>query len=173
MTKPASSPRCLLGIEAGGTHTVAIAERGSEHVRHEFGPANLRLLTDAQLLRHFRSIARTMPKPESIAIGMAGARADSDRARIRQAASAVWKNVPCLATNDLETALMAAEPVPNGSTKPETRVLILSGTGSCCFGRRSDGLTAKIGGWGHILGDKGSGHEIGLRALKEIGRAHV
>ena len=168
MTKPASSPRCLLGIEAGGTHTVAIAERGSEHVRHEFGPANLRLLTDAQLLRHFRSIARTMPKPESIAIGMAGARADSDRARIRQAASAVWKNVPCLATNDLETALMTAEPVPNESTKPETRVLILSGTGSCCFGRRSDGLTAKIGGWGHILGDKGSGHEIGLRALKAV-----
>jgi len=168
MTKPTSSPRCLLGIEAGGTHTVAIAEMGSEHVRHEFGPANLRLLNDAQLLRHFRSIARTMPKPEAIAIGMAGARTDSDRARIRQAASAVWKNVPCLATNDLETALMAAEPVSNDSTKPETRVLILSGTGSCCFGRRSDGLTAKIGGWGHILGDKGSGYEIGLRALKAV-----
>ncbi len=168
MTKPASSPRCLLGIEAGGTHTVAIAEMGSEHVRHEFGPANLRLLNDAQLLRHFRSIARTMLKPESIAIGMAGARTDSDHARIRQAASAVWKNVPCLATNDLETALMAAEPVANLSAKPETRVLILSGTGSCCFGRRSDGLTAKIGGWGHILGDKGSGYEIGLRALKAV-----
>ncbi len=168
MTKPTSSPRCLLGIEAGGTRTVAIAEMGKEHVRHEFGPANLRLLNDAQLLRHFRSIARTMPKPELIAIGMAGARTDSDRARIRHAASAVWKMVPCLATNDLESALMAAEPASTGSTEPATRVLILSGTGSCCFGRRRDGVTAKVGGWGHILGDKGSGHEIGLRALKAV-----
>ena len=48
------------------------------------------------------------------------------------------------------------------------RVLILSGTGSCCFGRASDGRTAKVGGWGHILGDKGSGFEIGLRALKAV-----
>ncbi len=48
------------------------------------------------------------------------------------------------------------------------RVLVLSGTGSCCFGRTWDGKTAKVGGWGHILGDKGSGFEIGLRALKAV-----
>jgi N-acetylmuramic acid 6-phosphate etherase len=46
--------------------------------------------------------------------------------------------------------------------------LVLSGTGSCFFGRRPDGRTAKFGGWGHILGDKGSGFEIGLRALKAV-----
>ncbi|PYJ85747.1 MAG: N-acetylmuramic acid 6-phosphate etherase [Verrucomicrobia bacterium] len=45
---------------------------------------------------------------------------------------------------------------------------MLSGTGSCCFGRTCDGQTAKVGGWGHILGDKGSGFEIGLRALKAV-----
>jgi N-acetylmuramic acid 6-phosphate etherase len=45
---------------------------------------------------------------------------------------------------------------------------VLSGTGSCCFGRTRAGKTAKIGGWGHILGDKGSGYEIGLRALKAV-----
>ena len=49
-----------------------------------------------------------------------------------------------------------------------TRVLVLSGTGSCCFGRTWDGKTAKVGGWGHILGDKGSGFEIGLRTLKAV-----
>jgi N-acetylmuramic acid 6-phosphate etherase len=48
------------------------------------------------------------------------------------------------------------------------RVLVLSGTGSCCFGRTGDGKTAKVGGWGHVLGDKGSGFEIGLRALKAV-----
>ncbi len=65
------------------------------------------------------------------------------------------------ATNDLETALAA-----DTQRKPATRVLVLSGTGSCCRGQSLDGATAKICGWGHILGDKSSGYEIGLRALK-------
>jgi N-acetylmuramic acid 6-phosphate etherase len=42
----------------------------------------------------------------------------------------------------------------------------LSGTGSCCFGRAPGGRTARVGGWGHIIGDKGSGYDIGLRGLK-------
>src|SRR6185436_12121197 len=46
--------------------------------------------------------------------------------------------------------------------------LVLSGTGSCCFGQTADGGKAKVGGWGHILGDKGSGYEIGLRGLKAV-----
>src|SRR5690606_9607388 len=54
------------------------------------------------------------------------------------------------------------------TAKPVTRVLVISGTGSCCFGRNPKGKTMKLGGWGHILGDKGSGYEIGLRALKAI-----
>ena len=45
-------------------------------------------------------------------------------------------------------------------------MLVLSGTGSCCYGQSPDGTTTKLGGWGHLLGDKGSGYEIGLRALK-------
>jgi len=47
-------------------------------------------------------------------------------------------------------------------------VLVLSGTGSCCYGRNVAGKTAKVGGWGHVLGDRGSGYEIGLRALKAV-----
>ena len=47
-------------------------------------------------------------------------------------------------------------------------MLVLSGTGSCCYGTTGGGKTAKVGGWGHILGDKGSGYEIGLRALKAV-----
>ena len=73
----------------------------------------------------------------------------------------IWKATPCKVTHDLEIAL-------TGSGPQKTAVLVLSGTGSCCFGKTSDGRTAKMGGWGHILGDKGSGFEIGLRALKAV-----
>jgi len=154
----------LLGIEAGGTRTVALAATGDGKVlrRREFGPANLRLVDDSTLRRHFQSIAREMSRPTALAIGMAGARSDEDRQRIRKAAASAWKGIPCLATNDLETALKAA-PALSGVV---ATVLILSGTGSCCFGQAKDRTAMKVGGWGHILGDKGSGYEIGLRGLK-------
>jgi len=156
--------RVVLGIESGGTRTIALAasDDGLELRRREFGPANLRLLDDRKLRQHLASIAREMPRPSALAVGMAGARTEQDRERIRTAAASAWKNVPCLATNDLETALKAAPP----TNEIEANILILSGTGSCCFGQSSDGKSVKVGGWGHILGDKGSGYEIGLRGLK-------
>ena len=187
----------FLGIEAGGTRTVAAAMRSIMEPRSikdgnllplEFGPANLRLLNDQQLIKHLQQIAKAMPRPVAVAIGMAGARTEADRERIRQSASKVWPDVPCYATNDLETALAGADgegdrlkvrgrrkalhrcivTFAGKSLEAEARVLVLSGTGSCCFGQTKDGNTIKIGGWGHLLGDKGSGYEIGLRALKAV-----
>src|SRR5947209_8635141 len=105
-------------------------------------------------------------------------KSETDRERIRRAAAKVWPGIPCYATNDLETALMAADDAAaavhesrgkrRSPSAVTVRVLVLSGTGSCCFARARDGRTAKVGGWGHILGDKGSGFEIGLRALKAV-----
>lgn len=198
MTERQSEPIRLLGIEAGGTRTVAVMEEcfgealeGVYYLKSEFGPANLKMLNERQLVRHFRTIATGIPRPHAIAIAMAGARTERDRARIRRAAAAVWPKIPCHATNDLEAAIIAANGLsdhphfrhfwkkhPDGGRYMDgrqadaigtiPRVLVLSGTGSCCFGRTWNGKTAKVGGWGHVLGDKGSGFEIGLRALKAV-----
>lgn len=159
--KERSKPACL-GIECGATRTVAIMADADRRLlqRTTAGPANLRLIADKALERHFRGIAKGFPAPTSIAIGMAGARTERDFDRIREAAARAWPNLPCYVTNDLETALAAAP------SKAPVRVLILSGTGSCCFGVCEKGQKVKVGGWGHILGDKGSGYEIGLRGLK-------
>lgn len=173
-TKQNSSRQDLplfLGIECGGTHSDAIAARidGEKLFNFTAGPANLRLLDDVQLEKHFGEIRRAhdgMIDIAGVAIGMAGARTEQDRNRIRTAAAKIWPGVPCYATNDLETALAAAK-IAKGK-KVSARVLVTSGTGSCCFGKNVKGTTAKLGGWGHILGDKGSGYEIGLRALKAV-----
>jgi N-acetylmuramic acid 6-phosphate etherase len=159
-----------LGIECGATRTTTLLDPGSGQpcLRAEFGPANLRLLDDDALVRHFIGINALCQKAQSplsgLAIGMAGVRIEADRQRIRTAAAKVWPSVPCYATHDLETALAAG--AAGGHSEPAAQVLILSGTGSCCFGRAPDGQTARIGGWGHVIGDKGSGYEIGLRGLK-------
>ena len=172
----------VLGIEAGATRTVAIAVSAnrSRPFRLETGPANLWLLDDSQLTRHLETIARAMPHPTSLAIGMAGARTAADHARLRRAAAQVWPGVPCYASSDLETGLMAAEDVRPARHRSAVhdphrelaRVLILSGTGSCCFGRAADGRTVRVGGWGHILGDKASGYEIGLHGVKAVLNAY-
>ncbi len=164
----ATPARLFLGIEGGGTKSVALLanERGNLLKRVETGPANLRLVTDAQLLRHFRTLAAAFPPPAALGVGLAGARHPADFERILRTAAKVWPGIPCHASNDLETALAAAGDVKKPA--PTARVMVLSGTGSCCYGHGPAGQTAKVGGWGHLLGDKGSGYEIGLRALKAV-----
>jgi N-acetylmuramic acid 6-phosphate etherase len=161
--------RRLLGIEGGATHTVALFTDGNGVLirRFESGPTNLKLLDDPRLLRELRLIAASLGRPDAVGIGLAGAWDEPDRDRIRRLAARVWKTTPCHATHDLDIALAAA-PTAKSGEGATTRVLIVSGTGSCCYGRTPTGGTAKVGGWGHLLGDQGSGYDIGLQALQQV-----
>lgn len=161
------SPRTFLGIETGATHTsvLLVNEADETLVRFDLGPANVRLLTNVEITRLFRDIKRRMGTPASIAAGMAGLRNEADEQRVLELAMHVWPGVPFLATNDLETALEAAGSWPD---KAEARVLLLSGTGSCAYGRNTEGRTVKFGGRGHILGDRGSACDIALQALRAV-----
>ncbi len=157
----------LLGIEGGGTRTSVrlVDSDGKTWASFHMGPAVLSLMTDRELQTHLRDIAGRVPMlPQAVGIGLAGARSTADQDRLRRAAVKIWPAIPCVATNDLETALAAAPELK----KPLPRVLVLSGTGSCCFGRTPDGRTAKVGGRGHIIGDRGSACDIGLRALRAV-----
>jgi N-acetylmuramic acid 6-phosphate etherase len=158
-----------LGIEGGGTRTSVLLVDSDNRVVTEFqtGPCNVRMISDDQLIEHLCAIARRLPVSAAIltgaGIGLAGARTAAEHDRIRQASGSVFPRVPSVATNDLETALAAAP-----KAVVAARVLILCGTGSCCFGRATDGRSARIGGRGHVIGDRGSGWDIGQRALREI-----
>ncbi len=178
--RPTATKSGHLGIEAGGTRTSARwepGEGGSEGQVADnrvseatFGPANLQLLSDAELLARFQEIAARFPHPRTVAIGMAGARTEADRQRIRDAATRVWPDSPCLATHDLDVALAAA-PAPADPRSLAATVLVLSGTGSCCYGRSTrDGRTLKVGGWGHHLGDEGSAYDLASTALRGVVR---
>ncbi len=160
----------LLGIECGGTRTVALAsrDRRNPEARITAGPCNLRLVTDDALLQHFRPLAAQLPSPAAIGIGMAGARNRADCLRVESVLETVWPGVPHCVAHDLESALAAAE----SGSEPDARarVMVLSGTGSCCYGRTPAGQTAKVGGWGHLLGDRGSAYDIVHRALRATAR---
>jgi len=169
---PPAAPPLYLGIEAGATKCVAILADAADQCMQRIegsDPANLRLLSDAQLHRLLENIATQVPRPAGLGIGMAGALNEADRERIRSAAGRVWPEATCWAGNDLETALAAAgDPA---ATSGRVRVVVISGTGASCCGQRADGTTVHTGGWGHLLGDRGSGYDIAMRAMQAVFRA--
>jgi N-acetylglucosamine kinase len=50
-------------------------------------------------------------------------------------------------------------------------VIVIAGTGSIAAGHDGTGRTVRAGGWGHLLGDEGSGYQIALRGLNAATRA--
>src|SRR5215213_4006499 len=99
MKRDSAAP-ALLGIDGGGTRTIAIYECGDVRRRLETGAGNVGLLSDAQLLGLFRELSgvhQDSPAPAAVAIGMAGAGAEDQRLRMKQIAARVWRKTPCLA----------------------------------------------------------------------------
>jgi N-acetylglucosamine kinase-like BadF-type ATPase len=52
-----------------------------------------------------------------------------------------------------------------GALGGQPGAVVISGTGSIAYGVDAAGRTARAGGWGWILGDEGSGYDIGRRAI--------
>ena len=145
----------ILGIEGGGTKTVALLATGTRIQRRQFGPLNLKLATDRQILTVLRQF-----KPARAAICLAGCRSAADRARLHQLARRAWPKARVFIGNDLDSGLTAAF----GLTRPG--ILVSNGTGSVVVGRNVAGQVTRVGGWGHLLGDHGSGYWLALTGLR-------
>jgi N-acetylmuramic acid 6-phosphate etherase len=155
----------LLGIEGGGTRTSALFVEGADTVLASFavGPGNLKLLNGEELASLLASIRDRLPStPDRIGIGMAGVRSASDRERLSRAVATTWPGVPSVVGDDLILALEAGE----WPADCAGQVLLLSGTGSCSLGRHRTGTKVKVGGRGHVIGDRGSASDIAVHALR-------
>ena len=158
----------FLGVEGGGTRTVALLAdaRGRIRKRFELGPLNLKLASDADVLRRLREVkSRAALRPSSWSLCLAGCRTAVDRARLGALAERIWPRVPLYVGNDLDSGFAAAFGL-NG-----TGILVIGGTGSCVQGRNGKQI-AQAGGWGHVLGDHGSGYWIALTGLRAAVREH-
>lgn len=166
--RPSSSKSCFLGIEGGATRSTGVLLDADENPLCELHgpPANIKLISERQLADVLRAFADRVPSVPlaGIGVGFAGVRTPADRERVRSCVARIWPGVPCVATNDLETALETAISLPDASA----RVLVLAGTGSCCFGVNAQGVAATVGGRGHVVGDRGSACDISQQALRAI-----
>jgi N-acetylmuramic acid 6-phosphate etherase len=163
----------ILGIDSGGSKTVAWLARWDEGVEPEIlgrgaaGPGNpqsvgfegaLQSLTSA-VVAAFATAG--IPRQSVASAVLAAAGSDSEENR---RAFSIWAEETSLATrfqvvHDAWPVLVAGTPKGHG-------IALISGTGSLAFGRAADGNTARAGGWGFLFGDEGSGYALALAGLR-------
>ncbi len=160
----------VLGIDAGGSKTVALVADHSGRVVGEgrAGGANLQTEGELQVEKVLHDvIERAMngrfETPDAVCLGMAGVDRDSDGRVIRDVMRRLGFRQNTLIVNDALIALVAGAGASPG-------VVVISGTGSIAYGVSHRGLAARAGGWGPTLGDEGSGYWIGRRALEAVVR---
>ncbi|HXB55204.1 MAG TPA: BadF/BadG/BcrA/BcrD ATPase family protein [Vicinamibacteria bacterium] len=160
----------VLGIDAGGTKTVGYlaGEDGTVLAEARGAGANLQVAGEKGAETVLRAVMeqalRGAVPPDAICLGMAGADRETDSRVVRGILRRIGGNARTLLVNDALLALVAG--VEDGPG-----IVIICGTGSIAYGRSARGVAARSGGWGHLLGDEGSGYWIGLRALRAVARA--
>jgi glucosamine kinase len=162
----------VLGIDAGGTKTdCALADGERVRARVQVGSIKPLRVSFDKAVEHFaEAVIRleqesglAIAKVAAVCIGTAGVRLPQTAAWMRDLL-APHTPAPLDLCGDEEIALDAA--VTGGPG-----VLSIGGTGSNVMGRASNGHRLNVGGWGPMLGDEGSGHWIGLQALRSALRA--
>ncbi|MBV9343088.1 MAG: hypothetical protein JO159_19650 [Acidobacteria bacterium] len=164
----------FLGIDGGGTKTRSVI--GDETVLLATGTSSgcnlLRVgeacARDALAAAIHESCVGAGVSPRSISrtcAGVAGAaQADVRSTLERLLAEIVGGHIEIL--GDMEIALEAAFGAGPG-------VIVIAGTGSIAYGRNREGEAARVGGWGRIISDQGSGHWIGVQAVGHALRTHA
>jgi N-acetylglucosamine kinase-like BadF-type ATPase len=154
----------FVGVDAGGSHTIAALARGDELLRTIAGPgANPNLIgIDAAAEAIERCIGRALEgqSPAAIGIGVAGAGDERVAAQLRASLSRCFPTACIALCQDARIALRAALPEGDG-------LVLIAGTGSIAYAEIG-AQTFRAGGQGYLLGDKGSGYAIGAAALRHL-----
>jgi N-acetylglucosamine kinase-like BadF-type ATPase len=95
---------------------------------------------------------------------MAGVDREDEARTVRAIMRRLGQRTRVLVVNDALIALVAGAGDAPG-------IVIIAGTGSIVYGRSAAGEAARAGGWGHMIGDEGSGYWIGREALAAVMRA--
>jgi N-acetylglucosamine kinase-like BadF-type ATPase len=163
----------FLGLDAGGTSTrAALADDRRVLGRAKSGSIKLMRVSAAVAEANLRTLLDDVAKSSGVpitevastCIGTAGNTVSTVTGWIWQTLGPMLRG-DLIVCGDVEIALDAAFP-------GEAGVLVMAGTGSNTLGRTSKGELTTVGGWGPLLADEGSGHWIGLRALRAAIREH-
>jgi len=161
----------FIGVDAGGSRTTAVVAdaTGAELARAEQGPGNVRAgnaraAADviAAACRDALQRARREAPAQTMVVGAAGAGREPERIELEAALAKAGLAQSVHVTTDAAIALEAAFDDGPG-------VVLIAGTGSIAWARLPDGTLLRAGGLGPLLGDHGSGFDLGFSALRAVG----
>ena len=162
----------FVALDGGGTKTQCwVADEDQVLGKASTGSVKLMVVDEATATSRLQDLVRAAAKDAGVELsgvtrtcmGLAGISSESVRHWAGQALAGVVGG-EVLLCGDVDVAFEAAFRGGPG-------VLVIAGTGSNLMGRCKDGTVVGVGGWGPILGDEGSGHWIGLEAIKVALRA--
>lgn len=170
----------VLGIDGGGTRTVALlarsqasAEGGDSIIgRGLGGPSNQTAVgrqhaldsLDQAVEQSFASAGLPRGPVAAVCLGLAGADRPAEQAMLAEWAAAAGIAPRVRVENDGRLVIAAGTPDDWG-------LAVISGTGSFALARTRDGSTRRSGGWGYLIGDEGSGYWIAIAGLRAVAEA--
>ncbi len=169
----------LIGIDGGGTKTdCAVADLSGKIIQQSTGkPSNFMVIGVEEAIENIFALIEEnlfalegdFADVKQIVIGTAGAGRDEDAVLLEKGFKDYadqegihFKGVKVL--SDAHIALEGAFPASAGC-------ILIAGTGSILFGKDESGTIHRIGGFGRLIGDEGSGYSIGRKALNAVSKA--
>jgi N-acetylglucosamine kinase-like BadF-type ATPase len=157
----------VVGVDAGGSRTIAAAARDDDRPRTFAGdPANVQVYGVERAAEHIAGAvigALAGESASAIAVGAAGAGRDETARDLAAALQVLFPDARIAVTDDAHIALRAAVASGDG-------IVLVAGTGSIAYGEIAGGRF-RAGGGGYALGDDGSGFAIGSAGLKLLMRS--
>ena len=165
----------LIGIDGGDTRSrllavsldgkiVGTAKGKSTSV--ESNPISVVKQNLMQLLRSFTLEHKlSLTDCAALCFGTAGMDTQASKRKLEQMLASLDLQCPSSVVNDAEIALYA-------NTHGGPGIVLLSGTGSICYGSNKSGEVFRVGGFGYILGDEGSSYWAVRKGISAALRAH-
>ncbi|WP_067930064.1 BadF/BadG/BcrA/BcrD ATPase family protein [Alicyclobacillus kakegawensis] len=161
----------FVGVDGGGsktevmavdTHTSVVATAvgagcNPQGVGLDRSLSELSRLVDATLCQVGEHYPAKV-KPDAVSFALAGVDRPQQAERIRAAMQEQLEPAKLEVVNDGLAALAAG-------TEGQPGTVLIAGTGSIALGETADGTVVRAGGFGSLIGDEGSGFDIGRKGL--------
>jgi len=166
----------IIGIDGGGTKTHAIIANSRDEIlaEHFAGPTNFQIIGEERSAEIIVELIQSCCESAdckstdvvSVVLGLTGAGRIAEQKRVAAVVQRYAKRQKItlkklIVESDARIAL-------EGAFKGEPGIILIAGTGSIAFGKDAKGKIYRVGGWGRILGDEGSGYFLGRLGLSAV-----
>jgi Predicted N-acetylglucosamine kinase len=171
-----STKRVVVGLDAGGSNTLLLAEceGWSERIKRHEAAANPQRIGVDESARILATLVREAVSPHRpigqllVCAGVAGAgHTEEQEALADRLQRALAEDADDIRVEVLHDACIALEAAFGSGSG----LVIIAGTGSVVLARSNDGTRRRAGGWGYRLGDVGSGYAVGRAGLRAVAAA--